>query len=312
MIVGFCNIVRAFCNTIIRIPMNRYLLTILLFLSSSTYLLAQTPEEDVQIGMELLKHDKFDTAFGHFMAAANHKSYEGMYFAGNMYRLGVGTEANKKRAYILLRLAADSGAYPRAYEALGIMYYEDRKIDSAKYFLEKSMEFTASSSGTLGAIYFEEGDSRKALPFFKEGIQYEDPIAMYYMGQMYYDGDGIAPDEKEAIRWLQRAAKKGYQPAQIYLEDIGYDDLEDLDEMDNPQPKKRKKQPREKKKEKVKQTTDDFDIDEDTDRDAVTEKVKNRKKQKVSDEDDRSDDEEPKRKQRKKKTETDESLEGEE
>jgi localization factor PodJL len=44
-----------------------------------------------------------------------------------------------------------------------------------------------------------------------------DPAAAYEVGMRYAEGRGIAPNLKEAARWLERAAKHGLAPAQFRL-----------------------------------------------------------------------------------------------
>jgi TPR repeat protein len=43
------------------------------------------------------------------------------------------------------------------------------------------------------------------------------PYAQYYLGIMYLDGQGVAPDAKEAARWLRSAAEQGVAQAQYRL-----------------------------------------------------------------------------------------------
>ncbi|MCS5566326.1 MAG: sel1 repeat family protein [Methylococcales bacterium] len=44
-----------------------------------------------------------------------------------------------------------------------------------------------------------------------------DSIAQYYMAQMYRKGDGVAKDEKEALRWYRKAAAQKNRLAQYNL-----------------------------------------------------------------------------------------------
>ena len=51
------------------------------------------------------------------------------------------------------------------------------------------------------------------LPLAEEG----DPLAQAALGVMYYHGQGIGQDFKEAVKWLQLAAKQGNVEAQYNL-----------------------------------------------------------------------------------------------
>ena len=45
----------------------------------------------------------------------------------------------------------------------------------------------------------------------------EHPLAMYYLGVMTANGQGVDQDFQEAANWFRRAAKKGVMPAQYRL-----------------------------------------------------------------------------------------------
>jgi len=47
-------------------------------------------------------------------------------------------------------------------------------------------------------------------PLAKDG----NPEAQYYLGLMYYNGQGVPQDYKEAVRWYRLAAEQGNAPAQ--------------------------------------------------------------------------------------------------
>jgi TPR repeat protein len=42
-------------------------------------------------------------------------------------------------------------------------------------------------------------------------------FAQYYLGLMYDDGEGVAEDNVEAVKWYRKAAEQGYSFAQFKL-----------------------------------------------------------------------------------------------
>ena len=48
-----------------------------------------------------------------------------------------------------------------------------------------------------------------------------DPDAMYRLGMMYAQGDGVGKDEGQAGRWLFKAAEKGQKEAAAVLREMG-------------------------------------------------------------------------------------------
>ncbi|MHB8203877.1 MAG: tetratricopeptide repeat protein [Desulfomonilaceae bacterium] len=61
------------------------------------------------------------------------------------------------------------------------------------------------------------------MPLFKDDkgnmrwADDNDPEALCEIGNKYRDGDGVAQDDKEAIKWFRLAADQGYSEAQFML-----------------------------------------------------------------------------------------------
>lgn len=202
---------------------------------------AQTPEEDVATGMQLRADGQLEEAFTHFLAAAEHGSPEGMFATAMMYSLGEGVDSNMEEANKWFMKSAYKG-FKKAYKPLGEYYLNKKQKDSAVFYLEQIVEWEPSLNGVLGKIYYDRDEMRTALAYFRIGKEKEDPVSMYYLGEMYYDGDFLEYNEREAVKMFQQSAKRGYQPAQEYLEDLGYDDLEEIDAPRSKKEKKKKKQ----------------------------------------------------------------------
>lgn len=75
----------------------------------------------------------------------------------------------------------------------------------------------------LGKNTFNNGDFKQAfrqlLPLASEG----NPDAEYAVGYMYYYGYGVSQDRETGIFWMDKAAKKGYAPAQKALQTLNAD-----------------------------------------------------------------------------------------
>ena len=44
-----------------------------------------------------------------------------------------------------------------------------------------------------------------------------DAVAQFNLGVLYYNGDGVPQDYKEAVEWLTKAAEQGFSDAQSKL-----------------------------------------------------------------------------------------------
>ena len=61
------------------------------------------------------------------------------------------------------------------------------------------------------------GDYPRAFGLFEPLAEEGDPLAQYSMANLYASGQGVAQDQAEAVRWLQRAARGGHRRAAVDL-----------------------------------------------------------------------------------------------
>ena len=52
------------------------------------------------------------------------------------------------------------------------------------------------------------------------GEQKETPAGMYHLGNCYWYGEGVGRSYKEAVKWWQKSARKGFKDAQKALKEI--------------------------------------------------------------------------------------------
>jgi TPR repeat protein len=69
--------------------------------------------------------------------------------------------------------------------------------------------------------YFENGNYQKAYDIFYDlALCKKNDEAMFYLGIMYYDGNGIDKDESKAKEWWKKSANRGNLDAKFRLESI--------------------------------------------------------------------------------------------
>lgn len=66
-----------------------------------------------------------------------------------------------------------------------------------------------------GEQRFIRQDYEKAHEFFEKAANHDDPVALYYMGNLYHEGLGVDQDEEKAREFYLRAAEKGQADAQM-------------------------------------------------------------------------------------------------
>lgn len=124
---------------------------------------------------------------------------------GSMYLKGLGVPQDYKESLIWYRRAAEQG-FSWAQTKLGGMYYlglgvpQDYK-ESLKWYRRAAEQGLSEAQTKLGGMYY--------LSFSEAQIE-----AQIRIGDMYYEGEGVPQDYKEALIWYRRAAEQGSSEAQ--------------------------------------------------------------------------------------------------
>ena len=106
---------------------------------------------------------------------------DSMVLLGGLYTKGEGVKLDRKKSMQLFRMAADRG-HPKAQILAGIMLRDSEKFDEAFHYFKLSAE---------------------------QGFNYGQRV----LGDAYINGQGVAQDPLEGMRWYERAAAKGDQKA---------------------------------------------------------------------------------------------------
>ena len=68
-----------------------------------------------------------------------------------------------------------------------------------------------------GRTAYNRGDYETALKELRPLAEQGHPEAQYFVGYMYYKGQGVAQNGAEAVKWLRKAAEQGDVKAQLRL-----------------------------------------------------------------------------------------------
>jgi TPR repeat protein len=109
-------------------------------------------------------------------------------------------------------------------------YYQEGTItpkdpEQAFYWYKKAADFydPYACMRVADALYKGVGTTKDIPASFKYYLQAADEYAeaMYFVGKMYYTGEGTAKDTKLATEWLKLSAGNGYKPAVDFLKEKG-------------------------------------------------------------------------------------------
>ena len=82
---------------------------------------------------------------------------------------------------------------------------------------ERAAHGDATAHTQLGMLYFQKDDER-AMQHLKAGSEAGDPLALYYLGAVYYAGKfDIEADKRTAAEYFLQSAQKGHAPAQFTI-----------------------------------------------------------------------------------------------
>lgn len=145
------------------------------------------------------------------------------YYLGQIYYYGDGITKDYKEAVKWLRMAAENGEIG----AKPIVEHLAAKQDADAQCVVGDWYVTGD---VVGQINLDEAvecyykavvkENKKALDGLKSAAEKGHVKAQYYLGHIYYYGEGIQKDSKEAVKWLRMAAEKGAVNAKLMVEHL--------------------------------------------------------------------------------------------
>ncbi|MGR2884508.1 tetratricopeptide repeat protein [Vibrio vulnificus] len=132
-----------------------------------------------------LSQKKYKAAYAEWLPLAENGDAQAQYSIGWMYSKGLGVEKSVAKALDWYVKSANQGFVDAQYSAGRIYLYSLQQYEDA---------FT----------------------YFKLAAENDENKAQFYLGLMYYRGDGISKDLKKSAHWFLQSAKKGNKDAQFY------------------------------------------------------------------------------------------------
>ena len=123
----------------------------------------------------------------------------------------------------LLERAARKFQNPKAMIFLSLLYNQGNvvKRDEKKAIEYAQLAIDANvpqAFGTMGQIYQNQGDNKKAVEWFKKGAAIDDGFSQGMLGFMFSGGFGVKQDLSKAVDWWRKARWNGDRMAASYLQ----------------------------------------------------------------------------------------------
>lgn len=167
-------------------------------------------QNDFKSGQTAYHNGDYTTAVTHFERAADAGSTMANWYLGTMYRLGRGVSPDEAKAFGYFRQVA--------------MNYDAEQPNT------RMMQVTVDSLVRVADAYRAgipaanvEKDVPRALNLYSMAAGHGHPAALYGIGLIYLEGDGVKQRPDQGVKWLMRAARKRYAPAETMLGDLYWD-----------------------------------------------------------------------------------------
>ncbi|MGU3814514.1 tetratricopeptide repeat protein [Vibrio diabolicus] len=186
-----------------------------------------TPDEVYEKGYIALSQKKYETAYQEWLTLAEKGDAQAQYSIGWMYSKGLGVEKSIKKALDWYVKSANQGFIDAQYSAgRAYLYYLQQYGEAFKYFKLAAENDENKSQFYLGLMYYRgdgtNKDLKKSAYWFLQSAEKGNKDAQFYIGQMYELGEGVLQNDKYSLHWFNLAAKNGQQDAQYKLAVIYY------------------------------------------------------------------------------------------
>lgn len=178
------------------------------------------------------RESDLNKAVRYYKKAAAKNSAAALYEMAVFLHDGKGMKQNKTKAVDYMKRAADKGSVD-AWKFLAEAYYggkedgfkQDYK-EALKYWKKLAAEEDAAACYNLGNLYYNgygvAKDAHQAFSYDLKAAGLGLAAAQYRVGKAYLDGDGVEADAVQGAQWLEKAAAQGYDKAGELLGGINY------------------------------------------------------------------------------------------
>ena len=169
--------------------------------------------DDMKLAKQAYGEGNYVQARDHLEKASNTGNLIATWYLGDMYRTGKGVQPDVGRSFSYYRQVA--------------LAYDSEQPN------RKLMRITVDALVRVADIYRDGApnfgihkDPVRAYNLYSTAAGHGHPAAIYAIGVMYLKGQGVKKMPDQGIRWLMRAARKRYAPAEAMLGDLHYDGID--------------------------------------------------------------------------------------
>ncbi len=166
--------------------------------------------DDFKHARDAYSHGDFQQALVFFEKSSEDGNMVADWYLGHMYRLGRGVPPSPAIAYSYYNRVAEN--------------FDPEEPDQTRLRIEIDSQLRVADYQRIGipASGLKANPQAAAHTFLKFATNYGHPRALYALGVMSIEGEGVKPNPQQGLKWLYAACRKRSPEAAAYLGELYY------------------------------------------------------------------------------------------
>ena len=186
----------------------------------------QSAKEQYELGKKFYDYKNYVDAVKYYRIAADQGNMDAQYALGHCYYYGQGVVKDHGEAVKWYQKAADQGLADAKEKlkkvkksSVAIKKVSSIAVEKASSIIVDEKQ-SAKEQYELGKKFYNQKNYVDAVKYYRIAAGQGIMDAQYSLGYCYEFGQGVEKDDKEAMKWYQRAANQGYKHAKEKLKAI--------------------------------------------------------------------------------------------
>lgn len=173
-----------------------------------------------EVGLNAQQTSAPTKQFDEIKAKAEHGSPDAQTRLGTLYENGLGVTTNWAEAFKWYSKAAEQ-TNAEAEFRVGLCYFTGHGLPAQK-LTKEDVDFLIKEGIDPSRVTYvtragQETREQIAVDWFRKAAAQGYPSAQYYLGNCYFNSNGVTQDYAAALKWYRKAAEQGSAQAQLSL-----------------------------------------------------------------------------------------------
>ena len=164
--------------------------------------------DDFKTAKKAYNRGRYSTAMEYFSRASDDGNIIADWYLGHMYRLGRGVTMNQAVAY---------SYYSRVSENFDP---DEQDKDRLRVTVDSQLRIANYQRKGIAGANVQANPKAAARTFLRLATAYGHPAALYALGVMSIEGEGMKQNPQQGLKWLNAAVRKHSPEAAAYLAEL--------------------------------------------------------------------------------------------